>query len=112
MGRGLPSEMQSRHFTVNGRMWEISEEIKAFVTFRKFNLQEDFHSAGGPFDLVLLRNVAIYFSEEFKKELFEKVAKVMKPDGVLLLGSTESLRGYSEQYQIEDFKGCTFNILK
>jgi chemotaxis protein methyltransferase CheR len=112
MARGMPNDLQSKYFTVSGRMWEIADDIKAFVTFRKFNLQDPFTGIGGPFDLVLSRNVAIYFSEKFRRELFEKTTTVMKEDAVLLLGATESLRGYTESYEIREHKGCAYNMLR
>jgi chemotaxis protein methyltransferase CheR len=112
IGRGLPHDLQMKYFSVHGRMWEIADEVKAFVSFRKFNLQDSFYGIGGPFDLVLLRNVAIYFSDEFKVELFEKTARVLKEDGTLLLGSTESLRGYTQYFEIKEYKTCTYNVLK
>ncbi|MFH0883570.1 MAG: protein-glutamate O-methyltransferase CheR [bacterium] len=112
VGRGLPHDLQLKHFLVHGRMWEISNEIKAFVSFRKFNLQDSFYGIGGPFDLVMMRNVAIYFRDEFKVGLFEKTARILKTDGFLLLGSTESLRGYSQFYEIKEYKTCTYNVLK
>ena len=112
IGRGLPLDLQEKYFHVNGRMWEIEDEVKAFATFRKFNLQDSFNSVNGPYDLILMRNVAIYFSDGFKRELFEKTSRVMQKGGILLLGATESLRGLSDVFDIQEYKTCTYNVLK
>jgi chemotaxis protein methyltransferase CheR len=90
--RGLPVDKRDRYFTPLENQWKINDEIRAMVSFRKMNL---FHSfAGmGKFDLILMRNVAIYFNMEMRKRLFEKTAAVLEPDGYLLLGASESLTG-------------------
>jgi chemotaxis protein methyltransferase CheR len=62
--------------------------------FKIANLGEDLSfSIGRNFDLICLRNVAIYFSLEFKKLLFNRLAKMLKPNGYLILGATENLTG-------------------
>ncbi|MFC1585865.1 CheR family methyltransferase [Fibrobacterota bacterium] len=94
IARGLPTEMRKRHFTQERRVFSISEEIKKMVTFKKFNLQDSF-SGLGRFDVVFCRNVAIYFSADFKKEIFKKIAGVLKPRGNLILGGAESISHYS-----------------
>jgi chemotaxis protein methyltransferase CheR len=90
--RGLPVDKRDRYFTPLENQWKINDEIRAMVSFRKMNL---FHSfAGmGKFDLILMRNVAIYFNMEMRKRLFEKTMAVLEPDGYLLLGASESLTG-------------------
>lgn len=91
--RGLPTQTRSRYFSTqpDGR-WKIADEIRAMVSFRHLNLLKDF-SALGTFDLILCRNVAIYFQEDAKRDLFNRLARRMAPDGVLLIGSTESITG-------------------
>jgi chemotaxis protein methyltransferase CheR len=88
--RGLPPDKRDRYFTPYGTDWKINDEIRSMVSFRKMNL---FHSfAGlGRFDIILLRNVAIYFNMEMKKQLLKKIVSVLEPDGYLLLGASESL---------------------
>lgn len=90
MTRGLPVDKRDQYFSPCGDRWKINDEIRSMVCFRKMNL---FHSfAGmGRFDLILLRNVAIYFNRDMKKKLFEKIVTTLEPDGFLLLGASESL---------------------
>ncbi len=67
------------------------------VNFRKFNLMTPFIGLG-KFDIVLCRNVAIYFTLEDRKKLFNKIADVLEPDGYLIIGSTESLTGICPRF--------------
>ena len=103
MNRGFEGEwarFRDKYFETKGRASAISPSIKSRVKFQKFNLQDDFSSLG-KFDLIFLRNVAIYFSETFKKNLFEKLARSLNPRGQLILGSAESLAGYSTRFKGE-----------
>ncbi len=96
--RGLDEEYRDRYFEKKGRVWAIADTIKKVVTFKKLNLQDSFASLG-TFDIVLCRNVMIYFSDEFKKELFGKFASVLRENGSLFLGSAESTLGYSDLFK-------------
>ena len=64
------------------------------------------------FDLILCRYVTIYFSDTFKRDLFAKMAKVLKPGGVLILGATESLREFSRDFEITYYKNAVINQFK
>ncbi len=88
--RGLPLDKRDRYFTPLENDWKINDEIRAMVSFRKMNLFDSF-AGMGKFDVILLRNVAIYFNMEMRKKLFEKMMAVLEPDGYLLLGASESL---------------------
>ncbi|SMD09525.1 chemotaxis protein methyltransferase CheR [Desulfocicer vacuolatum DSM 3385] len=90
MGRGLPKDMQQKYFTLQGGDWQINDEIRAMVAFRKLNLLHPFAGLG-KFDIILLRNVAIYFNIETRKKVFQKICGVLENDGYLIIGSTESL---------------------
>ncbi len=88
--RGLPKEKLNRYFNKENDKWKIDDEIRSMATFKKLNLMEDF-SRLGMFDIIFCRNVAIYFPEEKKKSLFNRIAQILKPDGSLLIGGTESI---------------------
>lgn len=92
MSRGMPLEKRDRYFIPYGSQWKIIDEIRAMASFRKMNLLHSF-SGMGRFDIILLRNVAIYFSMEMRKILYHKICTVLEPDGFLLLGASESLTG-------------------
>ncbi|BBO72417.1 chemotaxis protein methyltransferase [Desulfosarcina alkanivorans] len=95
--RGLPREKLQRYFTPAGGNWKIKDEIRAMVTFRRMNLMQPFVGLG-KFDIIFCRNVAIYFTLQDRKKLFDKIADVLEPDGYLLIGSTESLTGICPRF--------------
>lgn len=95
--RGLARDKLTRYFNSLGQTWKINDQIRAMVNFRKFNLMAPFTGLG-KFDIVLCRNVAIYFTLEDRKKLFNKIADVLEPDGYLIIGSTESLTGICPRF--------------
>jgi chemotaxis protein methyltransferase CheR len=95
--RGLPRECLQRYFLSSGADWKIKDEIRSMATFRKMNLMQPF-SGLGKFDIIFCRNVAIYFTLEDRKTLFNKIADVLEPDGYLIIGSTESLTGVCPRF--------------
>ncbi|MFH0920651.1 MAG: protein-glutamate O-methyltransferase CheR [Fibrobacterota bacterium] len=97
ISRGLPEEMRNRYFEAVGSLWVLKDNIKKMVTFRKFNLQESLTGLGH-FDIVFCRNVAIYFSEPFKKDLLLRLARTLRPDGFLFIGASESLTHYTAEF--------------
>ena len=111
MNRGLPQEKKANYFSKVGKFWLFDQKLNKRARFEKFNLQDDFIFAD-PFDLILCRYVSIYFSETFKRELFSKMAGILKPGGVLLLGATESLREFSNDFEISYYKGAVINTRK
>ncbi len=111
MDRGLPPDNRERYFTVHGRHWEFDPDLRRRVQFKKFNLQNSF-LCFTPFDLILCRYVSIYFSVPFKRELFSKMASVLTPGGVLVLGATESLREFSSDFDISYFNSAVVNTRK
>lgn len=85
----VPAEVKSKFFTKEGSYYKISEEIKKTVTFKKLNLLAD--PFGGPFDLIVCRNVLIYFTEEAKDLLYKKFSGALKEGGIFFVGSTEQI---------------------
>lgn len=109
--RGLSDERRSRYFREDGSVWVLSDEIKSRAKFRRFNLMDSLAPLG-QFDLVLCRYVAIYFQEDFKKALFQRIAGTLKPGNPLLLGATETLRGLSDEFDVQIHKNCTVFVRK
>jgi chemotaxis protein methyltransferase CheR len=102
MGRGLPIDKKSKYFTKDERVWIFDQELKKRVSFKRFNLKESFMPLG-MFDLILCRYVIIYFSDDFKRDIYKKLYSALQPGSTLLLGATESLRGYSSDFDISYF---------
>jgi chemotaxis protein methyltransferase CheR len=102
MGRGfIPpfDHFRDTYFVQRNRVWEISAEVKKMVNFHHFNLQDSFITLG-KFDLICLRNVIIYFSNDFKQTLFDKIANCLAPGGYLLLGSSETPIRYTDRLKL------------
>jgi chemotaxis protein methyltransferase CheR len=96
--RGLPIQMLVKHFTQVGELWQLNADIRAMVQHRQLNLLQDF-SHLGMFDVIFCRNVLIYFDPDTKAGIFERLAKVLDPDGVMLLGAAESVVGITDAFK-------------
>lgn len=108
--RGLSKPRLERFFSPDGDSWRIKDEIRAMVTFRKINLMKPF-TGMGKFDMILCRNVAIYFTAHDRRMLFERIAGALEPDGVLIIGSTESLTNEINFFKPQRYLNSTFYIL-
>ena len=98
MNRGLPAARLVRHFTRVGTQWEASAALRAAVEFRPLNLVEPWPPIR-PMDVVLLRNVLIYFSVATKREILARLRRVLRPDGFLILGGAETTLGLDEHFE-------------
>jgi chemotaxis protein methyltransferase CheR len=91
--RGLSEQRRSFYFKPIGHKWQLREDIRQRVKFRQINLMNNFAHLGS-FDMVLCRNVIVYFSPEFRKMMISKIVDVLAKEGLLFLGASESLYGY------------------
>jgi chemotaxis protein methyltransferase CheR len=96
--RGLNDSTREKFFARHTKGWKLRDEIRAAASFRKLNLMEDFSSLG-KFDVVFCRNVAIYFNEQDRVSLFNRIGQRMESDGYLVIGSMESLSGLCPQFE-------------
>ncbi|GGE70118.1 chemotaxis protein methyltransferase 1 [Streptosporangium jomthongense] len=99
IGRGLSPERQKQFFTpsANGG-WQIRPQIRNMVEFRELNLLERYLL--GKFDIVMCRNVLIYFSADLKRDILTRIHATLNPGGYLILGASESLNGLPELYEM------------
>ena len=95
--RGMPIQMLVRHFDQVGSNWRIKRELAKTISFRSLNLLEDF-SALGMFDVVLCRNVLIYFDQPTKTRILNAIARRISANGALLLGGAESVFGLCDSF--------------
>ena len=95
--RGMPVQLLMKYFTQEGTNWTIREELRRMIQFRSCNLLGDF-SALGTFDIVLCRNVLIYFDQPTKRQVLPAIARRMAPDGLLMLGGAETIYGISDAF--------------
>src|SRR5690606_30839766 len=81
-----------------GDMWQVTPEIRAMVQYRPLNLLHSF-SGLGRFDIVFCRNVLIYFDQETKVDVLERIARLTEPDGYLVLGAAETVVGLTDAFR-------------
>ena len=96
--RGLPIQQLVKYFTQVGEAWQIAPEIRAMVSFRPLNLLHDFGHLGS-FDLIFCRNVLIYFDQPTKTGVLDRLARVIEPDGFLVLGAAETVVGLTGAFK-------------
>jgi chemotaxis protein methyltransferase CheR len=108
IARGLPPFWRDNYFDPTpGNTWTLRESVRRMVTFKRRNLQDSFAGLGF-FDLVLCRNVAIYFQEDFKRELFNRISGIICPGGHLMLGGSESLLSHNHLFEIDQLENAIF----
>ncbi len=106
VNRGLPARLLVKYFTREEEEWEVKPEVRAMCEFRQTNLC-------GPltqlpqFDLVLLRNVLLYFSQADRRSVLSAVHRLMTPEGTLLLGNAEQAEDSTNVFAVE-FAGDSY----
>ncbi|ADB77530.1 CheR family methyltransferase [Geodermatophilus obscurus] len=98
VNRGLPAAMLVRHFTRAGTEWQVSPSLRRMVTASECNLAAPLPRMG-PFDVVYLRNVLIYFDLPTKQAILRRVRALMRPDGWLFLGAAETTLGVDDSWE-------------
>jgi len=98
VNRGLPARQLATHFTRDGACWTISPVIRSMVRFGVANLIGPWPSMP-PADVVMLRNVMIYFDVATKRRLLDRLHGAMRPDGYLFLGNAETTMNLDDRYQ-------------
>jgi chemotaxis protein methyltransferase CheR len=87
--KGVPTPIRDRYFNRVGEKWQAKDSIRKCLTFRRGDLLSDKFDSG--YDLILCRNVVIYFTEEAKDVLYRRFFDALKPGGVLFVGGTERI---------------------
>lgn len=87
--RGLPPDLRDRYFRKVENDWQLRDDVRGLVTFQQVNLVTAWPHLP-VFDLILIRNVMIYFDAEAKKVILDRVARQLRPDGYLILGGAET----------------------
>ncbi|PID38118.1 MAG: chemotaxis protein CheR [Proteobacteria bacterium] len=110
VSRGLHSERLQRYFSRDKAHFRVLDELRGLAVFKQLNLLDpvSVRGAGGPFDIVLCRNVAIYFDDDDRLKLFDHLCRAMAPQAVLILGLTETMRNVPRELRRDSFRGVTF----
>ncbi|TFV68773.1 protein-glutamate O-methyltransferase CheR [Bradyrhizobium frederickii] len=96
--RGLPIQMLVKYFKQTGETWQVNPELRAMIQHRQLNLLHDF-SQLGTFDVIFCRNVLIYFDQDTKINIFNRLARQIEPDGFLVLGAAETVVGLTDTFR-------------
>jgi len=90
--RALSPAFKERYFSPYQGRFKLHESMRQWVTFHSFNLlNANESSPGGPFDVILFRNVSIYFDEQTRRHIHQQLSQLLAPNGILLCGVTETL---------------------
>lgn len=87
--KDVPKEMLTTYFHTDQMGYKVTEDVKRQIQFKRHNLLADSYDKG--FDLIVCRNVMIYFTEQAKEEIYMNFSRALKPGGVLFVGSTEQI---------------------
>ncbi len=109
--RGLTPEQSRRFFVAKQDCLEVRPEVRQRVRFRELNLTSSYESLGR-FDMIFCRNVLIYFSNDLKRDIINRMARALNPGGHLFLGSTESINQLSDRFEMLVGSGCISYRLK
>ena len=109
--RNVPAEFQSSYFTKIGNSFQIHSEYKQMVKFLQHNLiQDDYQRAGinlNELDLILCRNVMLYFPDSLKRKIIEKFMNLLRESGWLIVGPAEISLTIFKGFDIRNFTGAT-----
>jgi chemotaxis protein methyltransferase CheR len=97
MNRGLPASLLVRYFEKQGAEWVLKPEIRQMIELKSINLAEPVIGLP-PCDLVMMRNVLIYFDRTSKRQVLSEIRKVLRPDGILMLGSSETTMNIDDRW--------------
>jgi chemotaxis protein methyltransferase CheR len=105
--RGLPDAYLGKYFDKIGHDWQISDELRTMIEFRQLNLAGPWLHMP-PVDLILLRNVLIYFELETKRQILAKVRRALRPGGFLMLGTAETTVNLDEGFELMRSDGTSY----
>lgn len=103
----VPPEVLERHFCKRGKLYELSAEIRSRIDYRAVNLaMPPFDLPEDAYDLILLRNLLIYFRRPLQTRVMGHVARRLAPDGYFFLGATETLWQIQDELEAVDLGDC------
>jgi chemotaxis protein methyltransferase CheR len=105
--RGLPAMYLVKYFTRNGLQWQVKDEVKRGVHFQKLDLRRKL-CTHGPFDIVLCRNVLIYFDVQTKQQILAEMRGTIARGGYLVLGSAETVLNLDNSFERRPLTRASF----
>lgn len=98
VNRGLPASYLVKYFEKRGMDWQLKDQVRRMARFENFDLRKSMRTKG-PFDVILCRNVLIYFDVETKKQILRELRGALFPGGHLILGGAESTLNLDDQFK-------------
>jgi chemotaxis protein methyltransferase CheR len=111
VSRGLPADLRDTYFQKKGDRWHIRDDLRRMVEFRCINLGSAWPELP-PLDLVLLRNVLIYFDTPTRQQILDRFRRKMRPDGYLILGGAETTHNLDDKFLPVSFGRVSFFRLR
>ena len=103
----LPPRLLERWFTRRGKLYELAEELRSHILYQTLNLaRAPFSLPVAEFNLILLRNVLIYFRRPLQRRVVSQVAPLLAPEGILFLGASETLWQIQDELEAVDLGPC------
>jgi chemotaxis protein methyltransferase CheR len=110
VNRGLPAALLIKYFRKCGSEWQIHAGIRSMVEFQEINLAKPW-PALPRMDIILMRNVLIYFDIETKKVILQRARRLLQPDGCLFLGGSETTIGLDDSFEpLAGDRPCIFRL--
>ena len=107
IARGLSEGYRTKYFTHIDAAWELDQKIRDAVTFKQFDLQNDYHQFG-VFDVIFCRYVLIYFPDSIKMKTIKKMRDALTGDGVLFIGNYVLFDIFSDIFDVNQYKNMTY----
>jgi chemotaxis protein methyltransferase CheR len=95
----IPDPFRKRYVTSQDGRGVMREELRDLITFANLNLLGEWPMSG-PFDVIFCRNVVIYFDKQTQRRLFDRYAEILRPDGWLFIGHSESLLNVTDRFDL------------
>jgi len=107
VNRGLPAAYLVKYFTKHGNEWQLKDSVRQMVRFEELNLVRPWPPMPDV-DIVMIRNVMIYFDVEAKKQILSKIRRILRPDGYLFLGGAETTMNLDDNFVRQQYEraGC------
>ncbi len=107
VNRGLPATLLVKYMQRQGVEWQVRADVREMVQFQRTNLIGNWPSMP-EMDLIMMRNVLIYFDAATKEKVMSKVRRLLRPDGYLMLGATEVSLGSHPDFERVQFERSGF----
>ena len=103
----VPADLLGRYFKRRGKLFELAADLRSRIEYRLVNLAHPpFEVPGAEYDLILLRNVLIYFRRPLQRRVVSQVGQYLSPDGYLFLGASETLWQIQDELEAVDLGSC------